>query len=69
MVTEIDIAKLNEAVQTVPGVDADIALGKLARLEEYLKSLGSLAVGFSSGVDSTFLLSVAHAVLADHVVK
>ena len=38
---------------------------KLTRLEEYLADLGSLAVGFSGGVDSTFLLTVAAAVLGD----
>lgn len=36
-------------------------------LEAYLQSLGSVAVAFSSGVDSTFLLSVAHEVLGDRV--
>lgn len=41
---------------------------KLARLEEYLKSLGSLAVGFSGGVDSSFLLAVAHEALGERVV-
>ena len=29
---------------------------KYKNLQEYLKSLGSVAVAFSSGVDSTFLL-------------
>lgn len=42
-------------------------LEKLQRLEEYLAGLGSLAVGFSGGVDSTFLLAVAHAVLGEKV--
>ncbi len=38
---------------------------KLNALKEYIKSLGSLAVGFSGGVDSTFLIFVAHEVLKD----
>ncbi len=42
-------------------------LEKLQRLEEYLAGLRSLAVGFSGGVDSTFLLAVAHAVLGEKV--
>jgi len=40
---------------------------KLKRLEEYLANLGKLAVAFSGGVDSTFLLKVAHIVLGDDV--
>ncbi|MBQ9595627.1 MAG: ATP-dependent sacrificial sulfur transferase LarE [Synergistaceae bacterium] len=36
---------------------------KLATLREYISSLGSAAVAFSGGVDSTFLLKVAHDVL------
>ena len=41
---------------------------KKQRLEEYLKGLGSVAVAFSSGVDSTFLLRVAHNVLGDKAI-
>ncbi len=41
---------------------------KLSALEAYLKGLGSLAVGFSGGVDSSFLLAVAHEVLGDRVI-
>lgn len=40
---------------------------KLVQLKEYLQSLGSVAVAFSSGVDSTFLLKVAQEVLGDKV--
>ena len=41
---------------------------KLDRLESYLAGLGSLAVGFSGGVDSSFLLACAHEVLGDQVI-
>ena len=37
-------------------------------LKEYLSSLGIVAVAFSSGVDSTFLLRVAHDVLGDRAI-
>ncbi|MEL7657403.1 MAG: TIGR00268 family protein, partial [Bacillota bacterium] len=37
-------------------------------LKEYIKSLGSVAVAFSSGVDSTFLLKVAHDVLGNNAI-
>ena len=38
---------------------------KMDLLREIIRSLGSLAVGFSGGVDSSFLLAVAHEVLGD----
>ena len=41
---------------------------KLGNLKHYLASLQSVAVAFSSGVDSTFLLKVAHEVLGEKVI-
>lgn len=41
---------------------------KLNKLRDYLKELGSLAVCFSGGVDSSFLLTVAREALGDRVV-
>lgn len=41
---------------------------KLSKLRGILSELGSLAVGFSGGVDSSFLLAVAHEVLGDRVI-
>ncbi len=43
-------------------------LDKYERLLEYIKSLGSVAVAFSSGVDSTFLLYAAKCALGDQVI-
>ena len=41
---------------------------KKSKLEEYLKGLGKVAVAFSSGIDSTFLLKVAHDTLGDNAI-
>ena len=41
---------------------------KYNQLKQYLLELGSVAVAFSSGVDSTFLLKVAHDTLKENAV-
>ena len=44
------------------------AQNKLELLKESLRNLGSLAVGFSGGVDSAFLLTVAAEVLGEKAI-
>lgn len=41
---------------------------KYQKLKEYFAELGSLAVAFSGGVDSTFLLKAAHDTLGDRAI-
>lgn len=41
---------------------------KYKKLQEYLRELGSAAIAFSGGVDSAFLLKVAHDILGDKVI-
>ncbi|UZQ82036.1 ATP-dependent sacrificial sulfur transferase LarE [Thermoanaerobacter sp. RKWS2] len=43
----------------------EILRQKLNALKSYIKEMGSLAVAYSGGVDSTFLIKVAHDVLGD----
>lgn len=43
-------------------------LEKYEELKNYIESLGSVAVAFSGGVDSTFLMKVAHDTLGDQAV-
>ncbi|MCL2029439.1 MAG: ATP-dependent sacrificial sulfur transferase LarE [Deltaproteobacteria bacterium] len=42
--------------------------GKREQLKQHLSKLGRLAIAFSGGVDSTFLLKTAHEVLGDKVI-
>lgn len=49
-------------------MDSTTPAKKLLALKAYLNNLNSVAIAFSSGVDSTFLLKVAHDVLGDQIV-
>ncbi len=47
---------------------SDALQEKMTKLKTYIEELGSLAVGYSGGVDSSFLLAVAHEVLGDKAI-
>ena len=49
-------------------VDETSALAKESRLEEALRTMGSLVIGYSGGVDSAYLAAVAHGVLGERAV-
>ncbi len=55
-------------MEEVLNVLTDELQEKLTELKKYIEGLGSLAVGFSGGVDSSFLLVVAHEVLGDRAI-
>jgi uncharacterized protein len=46
----------------------NIMYSKLDKLRQYLRKFNNMAIAFSSGVDSTFLLHVAHEELGDRVI-
>jgi uncharacterized protein len=48
-------------------LDPSPAAAKMSALEDRLRSLGSLMVAYSGGVDSAFLAAVAHRILGDRM--
>jgi uncharacterized protein len=47
---------------------SELAQERLTALEALLAGMGSVAIAFSGGVDSTFLAAIAHKVLGDHMI-
>ena len=44
------------------------SIDKLEKLKDNLRKMSSVAIAYSGGVDSTFLLSVAHSVLENNAI-
>lgn len=61
--------RYNRPVSTTPAtaLDPSQTAAKLNAFEERLRSLGSLMVAYSGGVDSAFLAAVAHRVLGNRM--
>ena len=59
---------MTDRVTEEKGQLSAVLQAKLTALQENIRELGSLAVGFSGGVDSSFLLAVAADVLGEKAI-
>lgn len=63
----VEYYNLLEAIAMDSAID-NALMKKFESLKSYIKELGSLAIAYSGGVDSTFLVKVAHDVLGDKAI-